>query len=87
MADNQSGGPLIRKASSMMYPLEVPNGWFLAVCAHRHVLEGTSHWVPAQLSEGAWFVTFQKTTQISSVVGTGHTMEEAWNKATEMANG
>jgi len=84
MANNESGGPLIRKASSMVYPLEAPNGWFLLKAEHQHtaIRYATDFHEPLTHADGPWYVQFQKYPKGGRATeGRGHSLEEAWKNA------
>lgn len=79
----------IKTTSSMMYPLEAPNGWFLRVMHHEHERGGAYHYVPVQNGSGAWHVEFRRTTishnKTNVAFGRGHSMERAWAAAKKVA--
>lgn len=70
-----------KKTSTMMWPLEEPNGWYLSLCSHEHTKEG-DHYIPVQDADGPWYVTFKKTVgSITTVTRKGRTIEQAWSAA------
>lgn len=73
----------------MNYPLEAPQGWFLYSAAHEHtkITFATDFHVPLPHPEGPWLVQFQKYPKGGNLQeGRGHTLIEAWEKATEKAH-
>lgn len=74
----------VKNTSSMMYPLEPPNGWFLLEMEHQHTkitYRGDVH-VPVSDPGGPWYVVFQQYPHGGNArPGRGYTMEEAWANA------
>lgn len=77
----------IKTTSSMMYPLEAPNGWFLQEMKHHHERTSEKLYIPS--SNRPWAVEFRRSATSDDkpnvAFGRGMTMEEAWASAKKVA--